>query len=288
MPAMSCSLVQPARSGRRVPTENPVPAGQQAPADRLATALPLLRRYARAATGSQSTGDALVRETLEAALADRQVLARIAANATGLYGAFSSLWHSLDPQAGRLPVAAGQPLASQLGRLPGLMRQALLLNQLEDFSIAETAEILAVSETEAGRLVDEGLGELARDGAADVLIIEDEPLIAGHLEEIVSQAGHRVIATAVTAAEARALFELYRPTLVLCDIQLADGSSGIDAVADILRIGPVPVIFITAFPEKLLIMDWAEPAFLITKPFREETVRTTIRQALFFGSSLQH
>ena len=287
MPAISSSLSKITRSGKRVLSGKKAVAGQQVVAERLAAALPFLRRYARAATGSQSTGDAMVRETLEAALADRQVLAQISGSATGLYRVFSSLWHSLDPQVGRLPVADGQPVASQLGRVPSLMRQALLLNQLEDFSLAETAEILGVSEAEASRLVDEALGELARDGVADVLIIEDEPLIAGHLEEIVRQAGHRVVANAVTAAEARAQFDLHRPTLVLSDIQLADGSSGIDAVEDILRIGPVPVIFITAFPEKLLTGERPEPAFLITKPFREETVRTTISQALFFGSSLQ-
>jgi CheY-like chemotaxis protein len=157
---------------------------------------------------------------------------------------------------------------------------------LEEFSLAETAEILAISEEEAGELVNEALDDIAREPAAHVLIIEDEPLIASHLEDIVSSAGHRIVANATTAAEARRAYDQHRPTLVLSDVQLGDGSSGIDAVEDILRLGPVPVIFITAFPQKLLTGAGHEPTFIITKPFREDTVRTTISQALFFGDTL--
>ena len=72
------------------------------------------------------------------------------------------------------------------------------------------------------------------------------------------------------------------PGLVLADIQLADGSSGLDAVNEILTEIEVPVIFITAFPERLLTGEKPEPAFLITKPFRPEAVKAAISQALFF------
>jgi CheY-like chemotaxis protein len=77
-----------------------------------------------------------------------------------------------------------------------------------------------------------------------------------------------------------------KPDLILADIQLADNSSGIDAVADLLEeLGDVPVIFITAYPERLLTGDRPEPTYLVTKPFQEQTVRAAISQALFFGSS---
>lgn len=76
-----------------------------------------------------------------------------------------------------------------------------------------------------------------------------------------------------------------RPGLVLADIQLADGSSGLDAVDDILGLGDVPVIFITAYPERLLTGNRPEPTYLVTKPFQEATVRAAISQALFFKSS---
>jgi CheY-like chemotaxis protein len=72
--------------------------------------------------------------------------------------------------------------------------------------------------------------------------------------------------------------------MVLADIQLADGSSGIDAVNDILAESPIPVIFITAFPERLLTGERPEPAFLVTKPFNPEMVKALISQALFFDN----
>ncbi len=256
------------------------------PTNQLAQTLPFLRRYARAATGSQATGDTLVRATLEAALADPDTLARISSSQTGLFRVFTAMWNSVDPQADQSPAALAQLSVSQLGRVPTFRRQALLLNQLEEFSLADTAEILDISEAEAGELVDAALDDISRETAAQVLIIEDEPLIASHLEDIVRQCGHDIVANATTAAEARTAYDLHRPTLVLSDVQLADGSSGIDAVEEILRIGPVPVIFITGFPQKLLTGGGPEPAFLITKPFREDTVRTTISQALFFGASM--
>jgi CheY-like chemotaxis protein len=255
-------------------------------ANQLATSLPFLRRYARAATGSQTTGDALVRATLEAALEDQATLDLISSSPTGLFRAFSAMWSSVDPQADTPSAALTQLTDSQLARLPSFARQALLLNQLEEFSLIETAQILDVSESEAGELVNEALEEISREAPARVLIIEDEPLIASHLEDIVRQGGHEIVANATTASEARAAYELHHPTLVLSDVQLADGSSGIDAVDEIQRHGPVPVIFITGFPQKFLTGGGHEPAFLITKPFREDTVKTTISQALFFGANL--
>jgi len=118
--------------------------------------------------------------------------------------------------------------------------------------------------------------------STDVLIIEDEPFIAMDLESLVEGLGHRVLDVARTRAEAVAAVRNCRPGLVLADIQLADGSSGVDAVNDILDSFEVPVIFITAYPERFLTGERPEPAFLITKPFRTETVKAVISQALFF------
>ncbi|WP_420382069.1 response regulator [Novosphingobium sp.] len=254
--------------------------------NRLAETLPFLRRYARAATGSQTSGDALVRATLEAALEDPVTHEQISASPVGLFRAFTAMWSSVDPQADTSSEALAQLTVSQLARVPSFARQALLLNQLEDFTLGETAEILGVSEDEAGDLVNEALDDISREAPARVLIIEDEPLIASHLEDIVRQSGHEIVGNATTAGEARVLYDQHRPTLVLSDVQLADGSSGIDAVDAILRIETVPVIFITGFPQKFLTGGGHEPAFLITKPFREDTVKTTISQALFFGANL--
>ena len=115
-----------------------------------------------------------------------------------------------------------------------------------------------------------------------ILIVEDDPFIAMDIEEMVESLGHRVVGIARTQTEAVALFAKARPKMVLADIQLADGSSGIDAVNDILRTASVPVIFITAFPERLLTGERPEPTFLVTKPFNPDMVKALISQALFF------
>ncbi|MES2860336.1 MAG: response regulator, partial [Pseudomonadota bacterium] len=120
-----------------------------------------------------------------------------------------------------------------------------------------------------------------------VLIIEDEAIISADIESLVRELGHNVTATATTHDEAVDAVARHRPGLVLADIQLADGSSGIDAVKDILKRFDVPVIFITAFPERLLTGERPEPTFLITKPFQPETVKAAISQALFFHPTRQ-
>ena len=119
----------------------------------------------------------------------------------------------------------------------------------------------------------------------DVLIIEDEPIIAMDIETIVRDLGHNVTGVAVTRDEAVTQAREHPPGLVLADIQLADDSSGIDAVKDILAEFSVPVIFITAFPERLLTGTRPEPTFLITKPFQRSTVKAAIAQALFFDAA---
>jgi CheY-like chemotaxis protein len=118
--------------------------------------------------------------------------------------------------------------------------------------------------------------------ASDVLIVEDEPLIALDLERIVRELGHRVSRVARTHKQAVAAVKKDLPGLVLADIELADGSSGIDAVKEIVTTFEVPVIFVTAYPERLLTGKRPEPTFLITKPFRPEALKAVISQALFF------
>jgi len=72
------------------------------------------------------------------------------------------------------------------------------------------------------------------------------------------------------------------PGLILADIQLADGSSGLDAVNELLKVFEVPVVFITAYPERFLTGERPEPAFLISKPFQPAMVSAVASQALFF------
>ena len=254
----------------------------------VAAHLPFLRRYARALTGSQHTGDAFVQATLEAALADRALAESLRGGRVPLYRAFNKLWSSAyldvgeEETAGELHEVAAQ---SQLRKITPLNRQALLLTTVEDFTPAEAAEIMGVSEGDVANLVQEAVDEIERETTTSVLIIEDEPLISMQLEDLVRSLGHDICGTAATRTQAQEVVKEKTPGLVLADIQLADGSSGLDAVDDILAIDSVPVIFITAYPERLLTGDRPEPTYLITKPFQEDTVRAAISQALFFGSS---
>ena len=250
--------------------------------------LPFLRRYARALTGSQTSGDAFVRATLEAALADKDLLDRIGHSRIALYNAFNQIWASSDPgfeppdcDVGEHELTAQERLAA----ITPLHRQALLLTTLEEFSHDETAHILEVPIAEVDDLIAEALSAIEGETATDVLIIEDQPLIAMQLASLVSELGHRVVGTAATRTQAIEMFAANPSGLVLADIQLADSSSGIDAVEDILLTADIPVIFITAYPQLLLTGERPEPTFLITKPFKEATVRAAISQAMFFRSS---
>ena len=256
---------------------------------KVAANLPYLRRYARALSGSQATGDAFVRATLEAALADPKLKESLGEGGrVALYRAFSKVWSGACLQAadGEGP-AADHEIAAQarLAAITPLNRQALLLTTLEDFTTAQAAEIMDLDEAEVAALVQEAITEIDRESRTSVLIIEDEPLISMQLEDLVRAIGHEVCGTAATRSQALEVIAQHMPGLVLADIQLADGSSGLDAVDDILAIDSVPVIFITAFPERLLTGDRPEPTYLVTKPFRESTVRAAISQALFFGTS---
>jgi CheY-like chemotaxis protein len=99
---------------------------------------------------------------------------------------------------------------------------------------------------------------------------------------LVESLGHHVTGIARTQGEAIELVKRETPKLILSDIQLDDGSSGVDAVNEILGFYEVPVIFITGHPELLLTGKKPEPAFLIPKPFDPKTVKAIVSQALFF------
>jgi DNA-directed RNA polymerase specialized sigma24 family protein/DNA-binding response OmpR family regulator len=238
--------------------------------------LPYLRRYARALTGVQRLGDAAVREVLEALLLAPEEFDAAKPPRAELYRIFHRLWHP-DALSSVADFGRGDGLVSQL---PVLSRQALLLTAVEGFSIQETAAILGSTDDSIASAIVAARQSITDSLHASVMIIEDEAIIALHIRSIVEGLGHSVTGVARTRFEAVTLADRVRPELVLADISLADGSSGIDAVKDILSAMNVPVIFITAFPERLLTGERPEPTYLITKPFEPETVIATIGQAL--------
>jgi DNA-directed RNA polymerase specialized sigma24 family protein len=252
---------------------------------RLAPHLPYVRRYARALTGDQATGDQYVRVALEALAAGERTLDPGMSPRVALYHVFHAIWCTTGAQL-EIPAedddSRPADATRRLMRIAPRSRQAFLLTALEGFTPSEAAQILDTNFDEVDRLIAEAQAEIDAELATDVLIIEDEPVIAADIEALVRELGHKVLDIAATRGEAVDAVARHRPGLVLADIQLADGSSGIDAVKDILGRFDVPVIFITAFPERLLTGERPEPTFLITKPFQPETVKAAIGQALFF------
>lgn len=247
--------------------------------------LPYLRRYARALTGSQMAGDAYVAATLETLVSEPETIGPSGNVKVELFQVFTRIWNSLSVNGRSEQVQRDLPAEVRLGQITPLPRQAFLLSCLEGFGEEEVGQILGVDTQTVRELVDEAGRELAADMATDILIIEDEPLIAMDLEALVEGLGHNVTGVARTRTEAVKLASTKQPGLILADIQLADGSSGLDAVNDLLKSFEVPVIFITAYPERFLTGERPEPAFLIAKPFQPANVSAVISQALFFQQS---
>jgi CheY-like chemotaxis protein len=240
--------------------------------EELIRALPYARRYARALTGSQQSGDALVAGCLAEALG--QAPGREDMDAVGedaLHALYAWVTARFDRDGG---APAGDD------GMPARQRQLLLLTTLEDLSVENAAPILGLSVTAAQLLLDDARARLRATAATDVLIIEDEPIIAMDLCELVESCGHRVVGVAVSEAEAVAMAARTQPGLILADINLGSGGDGTRAVSKIMRGNVTPVIFVTAYPERLLTGEALEPAFVITKPFEPLTLAIAIYQAV--------
>lgn len=248
----------------------------------IAPHLPYLRRFARALTGTQAGGDAYVAACLEAIIADQSLFDPSLEPRVALYRVLVGIWDTID--INHKDSGPATPFERNLDAIMPRARQAFLLTTVEEFSVPQAAQILNTDENGVHALIDEAGREIAAQVSTNVLIIEDEAMIAMDLEALVTGLGHEVSGLARTHREAIAAARERRPGLVLADIQLADGSSGLDAVNEMLAEIDVPVIFITAYPERLLTGQRPEPAFLITKPFQTDTVKAVISQALFFDT----
>lgn len=232
--------------------------------------LPYLRRYARALAGTQAAGDALV----TGALNDIN---------GGTEREAEEFRVELFRQVTRRANATFVVKAAKEDALSLQERQILLLTLLEDFPVDTSARIMEVTGTEAVQLVTAAKERLRTNAQTDVLIIEDEPVIALDIAGLVASCGHRVVGVAAGEREAVAMARDKRPGLILADINLRNGGDGQNAVAEIQKAGSVPVIFITAYPERLLTGALNEPAFMITKPFDPMRLAITTYQAVSGG-----
>lgn len=256
-------------------------------ATQIAPCLPYLRRFARSLCGNQDSGDAYVVHTLEAIIADPSSFPTDVEPKIAIYRAFVRVWNSINVNT----LASGAQMEADAAltdrRIEAITprpRQAFLLVSVEGFTREEAAQILDCPVAHVTGFIDDAGREISAQMATEILIIEDEPIIAMDLETLVEGLGHKVYHVARTHKEALAAVRRERPGMILADIQLADGSSGLEAVNEILMSFQVPVIFITAYPERLLTGLRPEPTFLIAKPFQPDTVKATISQALFFDT----
>lgn len=242
------------------------------PHDELIRALPYARRYARALTGSQARGDALVagslKEMLTAEKSDGDAR-------TILYRCVTRRFDESN--------RAAEPGGAGLSRV---QRQLLLLTSLEEMTTEQAATIAGLDPKRAQTELAAAREMLRASAAADVLIIEDEPIIAMDIEELVQNCGHRVVGVAASERDAVEIARRTKPGLILADINLGVGGDGANAVSRILRIHPAPVIFVTAYPERLLTGENVEPAFVITKPFEPMQLAVATYQAVTGGVHL--
>jgi CheY-like chemotaxis protein/DNA-directed RNA polymerase specialized sigma24 family protein len=250
----------------------------------IAPQIPYLRRYARALSGSQASGDAYVVAMLESLIEDPSLFDCELDAKTAVYQTFSRVWNAMPMNSLPSRRAFSSVAEKRLDDITPLPRQAFLLTAVEGFNCEKAATILDVNSTALSRLIEAAGDEISAQVSTSVLIIEDEPIIAMDLQHLVTDLGHIVAGNARTRAEAVEMARTSKPGLVLADIHLADGSSGLDAIHDILQSFEIPVIFITAYPEALLTGARPEPTFLIAKPFEEDMVRAVISQALFFDA----
>lgn len=229
--------------------------------------LPHFRRYARALTGAQDLGDAIIFELLEDLTHSTQAAIRGLDNLT--------MYRRIGELASTRPSVPGAvDFFSSLGR------QIFLLTAMEGFHEEDVAKALNITPDVVVLELERIERELKDMLKCRILIIEDEALIAMHLKKITTALGHEVVDVARTRTEAIDKMKHHRADLVLADIQLMDGSSGIDAVRDINAITDVPSVFITAYPERLLKGEKDEPVYLVEKPFREEEIKAMVSQAL--------
>ncbi len=233
-------------------------------ADRIEKLVPYLRRFARAATGDTSTGDACVERVL-------QQVVDLSLDASFEHTEFDRerLFKMLD-----------QELDALNGTLGGRARRALLLIAVENLPNDVVRRILGVSDEELEKMLVIAEADFTSSTATRMLIIEDEPLISAQLKRLAESLGHTVMGIAITADEAVAISQQETPDIVLCDIHLADGSQGTDAIASMALPDDVPVVFVTAYPEKYLSTTNEGPSYLITKPFDSDYLKAVIGHAL--------
>lgn len=251
-------------------------------AESLLPLVPYLRRYASMLTGSRELGDQQLALCLELVVAEPERL-RGDDLLVELFQAFhvvSSAIDSIDHQWASLTGGYRERLKSALGLLPLAQRRALLLVVVEDFTVEQAAQILGLKGDAVRQELSQARAALEQLIGHSVLIIEDEPLIARHLKDMMAGMGFsssRLVSSMDMALDA---LQSEEPDLVLADLQLAGEGDGLQAARDILRKRQVPIVFVTGYPERLSTLDGEAPAFVVAKPFTKSRLASVVDEAM--------
>lgn len=244
--------------------------------------LPSLRRYALALIGDPLRADAAVELTLEQLLADQAALATPAIRVAAFRRferccaeAVAAEWAN----GARRTAAGDDGISAALERLPPEQRKALLLVGIEGFSHAEAGAVLGLAAEAIAQRVLAAREALRRALSLRVLVIEDEPMTAMSIAQMMTHMGHAVCGIAQTQREAVARAQASTPSLILADVRLRDGDSGIATVRAITRRQAIPVIFITGHASDLVSQD-LRPALVVGKPFAPHTLEAAVRRVL--------
>ncbi|AQX31281.1 DNA-directed RNA polymerase specialized sigma subunit, sigma24 family [Bartonella schoenbuchensis R1] len=162
---------------------------------RIAPHLPYLRRFARSVTGSQSSGDAYVAAMLEALITDISIFPKASSDRIGTYRLFCHLFDQTTPNiAEPLPqFGLEQKANAKLSYLTPRARQAFLLIAVEGFNEREASEIMNIDAQQFHQFLNQASIDISAQIATQIMIIEDEPLIAMDIEQMVANLGHQVV-----------------------------------------------------------------------------------------------
>lgn len=249
--------------------------------DILDAVTPFLRRYGRALSGCQNTGDTLAAQAKQAA---RQQTTEICAASVRilLFKCLHQAWSELSGSTMSKTAAW-----HRMTNLTPNSREVLLLRAIEEFSFIQIGEILGINALATKRLFEIAVAEMPYRNKNRVLIIEDDIMLAMDMSACLSDMGCIVTGVARTAEQAVELAATSPPELIIASLVLADRSSGLDAASRITRDRPdINVVFVTPHPERLLTGDTQEPVFIITKPYFEDQVRSVVSQSFILSSAL--
>jgi CheY-like chemotaxis protein len=235
-----------------------------------------LRRYARLLTSDQEAADDLVESVLEHLVDDRLTLSADLPVRTKLYRAL----HVIRNCEHHGPCHTGLThIDKRLSALAPVQRTVFLLVAVEQLSLHEAAAVLSLTPSQVAQHLHDAGHAISDQVATSVLILEDEPMIALAIENLALELGHSVAGVATTKREACALLDSSRPGLILADIQLADGTSSIDTLKEVMDRRVPPAIFITAYPERVTAFN--QNRIVIPKPFEPDHVKAVISRTLF-------